>query len=85
MIEKILNLDREMVEIDFLDKMTIQELELLKKEVQLIANKTPECTITYIAGGHSKYKKNEKITGLDSLWEHVNICITNKKKFRIVK
>ena len=80
MIEEILDLENQIVQVEKLTEMNLENLIKIKKEVQLISNKTP---IFYIIKTSRKVKLEEgepKVTGFDSLWAHINIAIAKKEK-----
>jgi len=80
MIEEILDLENQIVQVEKLTELDLDNLIKIKKEVQLISNKTP---VFYIVKSSKKLDLKEgepKVTGFDSLWAHINIAITRKEK-----
>ena len=80
MIEKILDLKNQNVQVDKLKTMTLEELRIMREEIRLISNRTPEFMM---AGGTIKNSWGElenKVTGFDALWASINIAIAKDGK-----
>jgi len=80
MLEKILDIENQVVQVEKLGEINLDNLIKMKNELQLISNKTP---VFYIMESSQKIKLEEgepKVSGFDSLWAHINIAITRKDK-----
>lgn len=78
MIETILDLENQRVQVDKLNEMSMEDLKLIREEIRLISNRTPEFEV--IEGSMKNYLEEDytKVTGFESLWAHVNIAITKR-------
>lgn len=83
MIEKILDLRNQTVQVDKLKEMALDELIIMREEIRLISNKTPEFIVK--EGSFKNYwgEDDKKVVGFDALWAHVNIVIAKKEKENI--
>lgn len=78
MIEKILDLENQIVKVADLDEMSLDDLSLIRDEIALISNRTPKY---HILESSTPLKPGEdEVIALDSLWAHVNIAIAKREK-----
>lgn len=80
MIERILDLENQIIKVDKLEEMTLDELRTIREEIRLISNKTPAFIVVEGSLGNYRGEDESKVIGFDSLWAHVNISIEKKKR-----